>query len=64
MKNSAKIAILALGFITLTATAVMAPSLTSIQMYFSSATPLLIKLIITLPALVCIPISLLNNKFI
>ncbi|MGL5635219.1 MAG: MFS transporter [Sarcina sp.] len=64
MKNSAKIAILALGFITLTATAAMAPSLTSIQMYFSSATPLLIKLIITLPALVCIPISLLNNKFI
>ncbi|MGL5616581.1 MAG: MFS transporter [Sarcina sp.] len=62
MKNSGKMAILALGFITLTATAAMAPSLTAIQKYFFTASPLLIKLIITLPALVCIPISLLNNK--
>lgn len=62
MKKTGKMAILALGFITLMATAAMAPSLTSIQKYFSGASPLLIKLIITLPALVCIPISLLNGK--
>lgn len=64
MRNIEKLAILAIGFITLMATAAMAPSLEAIQKDFITASPILIKLIITLPALICIPISLLNNLII
>ncbi|MGL5648817.1 MAG: MFS transporter [Clostridium sp.] len=59
-----KFTILSLSFISLIATAAMAPALNSIQTHFISASPTIIKYVVTLPALICIPIGLLNNTFL
>lgn len=64
MKALEKTAILSISFLSLIATAAMAPALTGIQNHFSSASPVLVKLVITLPALICIPVSLLNTNFL
>ncbi|WP_055071920.1 MFS transporter [Clostridium massiliamazoniense] len=64
MKALEKIAILSISFLSLIATAAMAPALTGIQNHFLSASPVLVKLVITLPALICIPVSLLNTNFL
>lgn len=64
MKSIEKTAILSISFLSLMATAAMAPVLNGIQGDFSSASSVLVKLVITLPALICIPVSLLNNNFL
>lgn len=64
MKALEKTAILSISFLSLIATAAMAPALTGIQNHFLSASPVLVKLVITLPALICIPVSLLNTNFL
>ncbi len=63
MKNTEKIAILATSILTIIATAAIGPALSVIDTSFQDTNPLLIKSIVTLPALICIPISLLSNKF-
>ncbi|MGL4454044.1 MAG: MFS transporter [Sarcina sp.] len=64
MKFIEKLTILAIAFLSLIATAAIAPALGGIQADFSSASTTLVKLVITLPALICIPIGLLNSTFI
>lgn len=64
MNSLQKFTILSLSFLSLIATAAMAPALTSIQSHFITASPTLIKYVVTLPALICIPIGLLNNTFL
>lgn len=64
MSTIEKLAILSISFISLVATAAISPALNGIQSHFLSASPILIQLIVTLPALICIPISLLNNSLI
>lgn len=59
-----KLTILSLSFISLIATAAMAPALNGIQAHFFNAPPTLIKYVVTLPALICIPIGLLNTTFL
>lgn len=63
MNKMQKLSILSLSFISLIATAAMAPALNGIQSYFINAPETLIKLVVTLPALICIPIGLLNKAF-
>ena len=63
MNKIQKLSILSLSFISLIATAAMAPALNGIQSYFINAPETLIKLVVTLPALICIPIGLLNKAF-
>lgn len=64
MKSIEKLTILAIAFLSLIATAAIAPTLSGIQTDFSSASAILVKLVVTLPALICIPIGLLNSTFI
>ena len=63
MNKMQKLSILSLSFISLIATAAMAPALNGIQLHFINAPETLIKLVVTLPALICIPIGLLNKAF-
>lgn len=63
MNKMQKLSILSLSFISLIATAAMAPALNGIQSHFINAPETLIKLVVTLPALICIPIGLLNKAF-
>lgn len=63
MNKIQKLSILSLSFISLIATAAMAPALNGIQLHFINAPETLIKLVVTLPALICIPIGLLNKAF-
>lgn len=63
MNKIQKLSILSLSFISLIATAAMAPALNGIQSHFINAPETLVKLVVTLPALVCIPIGLLNSAF-
>ena len=63
MNKMKKLSILSLSFISLIATAAMAPALNGIQLHFINAPETLIKLVVTLPALICIPIGLLNKAF-
>lgn len=63
MNISQKLSILSLSFISLIATAAMAPALNGIQLHFMNAPSTLVKLVVTLPALICIPIGLLNSAF-
>lgn len=58
-----KLTILSLSFISLIATAAMSPALNGIQTHFVDASPTLIKYVVTLPALICIPVGLLNTTF-
>lgn len=62
MKTLEKTAILATSMLTIIATAAIGPALSVIDAQFTSASPLLIKSVVTIPALICIPISLLSNK--
>ncbi len=62
MKTLEKTAILATSVLTIIATAAIGPALSVIDAQFTSASPLLIKSVVTIPALICIPISLLSNK--
>ncbi|MDO4536283.1 MAG: MFS transporter [Clostridium perfringens] len=62
MRKSAKIPILAVALLTIIATAAIGPSLGIIELSFPGVNPTLIKSIVTIPALVCIPVSLLSNK--
>lgn len=61
-KNTAKIAILAVALLTIIATSAIGPSLAIVQLSFPGVNPTLIKSIVTIPALVCIPVSLFSNK--
>jgi MFS family permease len=63
MNKMQQLSILSLSFISLIATAAMAPALNGIQSHFINAPETLIKLVVTLPALICIPIGLLNKAF-
>lgn len=63
MNKIQKLSILSLSFISLIATAAMAPALNGIQLHFINAPETLIKLVVTLPALICIPVGLLNKAF-
>ena len=63
MNKIQKLSILSLSFISLIATAAMAPALNGIQSHFINAPETLIKLVVTLPALICIPVGLLNKAF-
>lgn len=60
MKN-AKLPILAVALLSIIATAAIGPSLGIIEMSFPGVNPTLIKSIVTIPALICIPVSLLSN---
>lgn len=62
MKSIEKVAILSISILTIIATSAIGPALGSIHNAFPSASPLLIKLIVTLPALICIPVSLSTSK--
>ena len=62
MKTLEKTAILATSVLTIIATAAIGPALSVIDAQFTSASPLLIKSVVTIPALICILISLLSNK--
>lgn len=67
MRAIEKIAILSVSILTIIATAALGPALGLISHQFPSASPLLIKSIVTLPALICILISYFSNdltKFI
>ena len=64
MGTKEKVAILSASILTIIATAGISPALGVIESHFSGANPLLIKSIVTLPALICIPISLLTNYII
>ena len=64
MNSIEKVAILSLSFLSLIATAAMAPALTGIHEHFFGASDTLVKLVVTLPALICIPIGILNNTFL
>lgn len=57
MNKIEKAAILSISILTIIATAAIAPALGGISKEFSHANPLLVKIIITLPALVCIFVS-------
>ena len=63
MRNTTKLAVLAVALLTIIATSAIGPSLAIIKVNFSGISPTLIKSIVTIPALICIPISLLSNKF-
>lgn len=63
MSKLEKTAILAVSFLSLVATVAIGPALNGIQNHFLSSSSILIKSVVTLPALICIPVSLLNNKF-
>lgn len=58
-----KVAVLAPAILTIMATAAMGPAIGIINLNFPNTNPLLLKSIVTLPALICIPISILSNKF-
>lgn len=62
MKLLEKTAILSTSILTIIATAAIGPALSVIDTQFVSASPLLIKSIVTIPALICIPVSLLSNR--
>jgi len=62
MAQKLKITILSLSFLTIITGAAVAPSLSVIQAYFSSVETIYIKLILTLPALVLIPFSIISGK--
>lgn len=62
MRKNAKLPILAVALLTIIATAAIGPSLGIIELSFSGVNPTLIKSIVTIPALICIPVSLLSNK--
>ncbi|MGL4990909.1 MAG: MFS transporter [Sarcina sp.] len=64
MKLIEKLTILSIAFLSLIATAAIAPALSGIQSHFATAPTTLVKLVITLPALICIPIGFLNSTFI
>ncbi len=59
-----KFTILSLSLATVMAAAAVSPALGAISQYFTQASPLLIKLIVTLPGLSIIVTSLLVNMFI
>lgn len=59
-----KFTILSLSLTTVMAAAAVSPALGAIAQYFSTASPLMIKLIVTLPGLSIIVSSLLVNTFI
>lgn len=62
MNTLEKTAILATSVLTIIATAAIGPALSVIDTQFTSASPLLIKSIVTIPALICIPVSLISNR--
>ena len=62
-KNATKLAVLAVALLTIIATSAIGPSLAIIKVNFPQVSPTLIKSIVTIPALICIPISLLSNQF-
>ncbi|MGL5765892.1 MAG: MFS transporter [Sarcina sp.] len=64
MGKKEKVAILSISFLTLVATIAVSPALNAIQTQFNTAPELLIQLIVTLPALICIPINLSINIFV
>lgn len=64
MGTKEKVAILSASILTIIATAGISPALGVIENHFPGASPLLIKSIVTLPALICIPVSLLTNFII
>ncbi|MBE0600391.1 MAG: MFS transporter, partial [Firmicutes bacterium] len=59
-----KFTILSLSLATVMAAAAVSPALGAIARYFTQASPLMIKLIVTLPGLSIIVTSLLVNTFI
>ena len=61
MKLTEKIAILSLSLLTVIATAGIGPALSTIGIHFSSASELTLKLVLTIPALICIPVSLFTS---
>lgn len=62
MRKIERLPILAVAFLTIIATAAIGPALGTIELSFPNASPTLIKSIVTIPALICIPVSLLSNK--
>lgn len=62
MRKIEKLPILAVAFLTIIATAAIGPALGTIELSFPNASPTLLKSIVTIPALICIPVSLLSNK--
>lgn len=63
MKFRENLTILSIAFLSLIATAAIAPALGGVQNNFASASSMLVKLVVTLPALICIPVGLLNGTF-
>ena len=62
MKKKASIPVLAVALLSIIATAAIGPSLGIIEQSFPGINPTLIKSIVTIPALICIPVSLLSNN--
>lgn len=62
MGKNAKVPVLAVALLSIMATAAIGPSLGIIEQNFLGINPTLVKSIVTIPALICIPVSLLSNN--
>ena len=64
MNRSGKLAILSISLLTIMASAAISPALSTIQAHFYDVDELLIKMIVTLPAIFIIPVTLLTGKLV
>lgn len=64
MKNINKFSILSISLITVMAGAAIAPALDVIAEFFEEVDPFFIKMILTVPAIMVIPFSLLSGKLV
>ncbi len=64
MKNIQKIAILSVSVLTIMSSAAMIPALPYINDYFSNASELSVKMVISLPSFFIIPVTLLTGRLI
>lgn len=64
MSKKLRISILSLSLLTVMTVSAVAPALGVIQEAFQGVKPLYIKLILTLPAIILIPISLISGKLV
>lgn len=56
------VAILSVSLITVMAGAIVAPAMSSLSLFFSEQSPSVIKLIVTLPALIVIPTAMVTGR--
>ena len=64
MKRIQKIAILSISLLTIMSSAAISPALSYIGEYFDDASELLVKMVISIPALFIIPVTLITGRLI